>query len=99
MLAVLTGVTGALVFGSADFTEALAVVVLYSFLAIGPMSLLFPLTAVISAYLPLLAGVIRGERLTVLGFGAIGIGALWVRRPGAAPRVIGGWSLEVPSAG
>ncbi|MBC7402556.1 MAG: hypothetical protein H7279_05180 [Microbacteriaceae bacterium] len=103
MLAVLTGVTGALIFGSADFTGALAVVLLYSFLTTGPMSLSFPLTAVPSAEVPLLAGVIRGERLTVLGFGAIGIGigigALWVRRPGAAPRVIGGWSQEVPSAG
>jgi drug/metabolite transporter (DMT)-like permease len=150
LLGSITGVTG-----------ALAVVLLYSSLAIGPMSILSPLTAVISAVVPVLAGVIRGERLTVLGyvaivvalvavvlvgfvpekgavrpslralvmalgsgtligvflilidltpddsglvplvvsrainavvmFGAIGIGALWVRRPGAAPRVIGGW--------
>src|SRR5690606_29316816 len=39
----------------------------------GPMSILSPLTALVSAFVPLMAGVIRGERLPVLGYVAIGI--------------------------
>jgi drug/metabolite transporter (DMT)-like permease len=156
----------AMILGSVTgITGALAVVLLYACLAIGPMSILSPLTAVISAVVPVLAGVVRGERLTALGyvaivvafvavilvgfvpekgalrpalralamavgagtligvflilidltpedsglvplvvsravnavvmFSAIGVGAHGVRRPGAAPRVIGGWKPGV----
>jgi drug/metabolite transporter (DMT)-like permease len=151
--------------GATGITGALAVVLLYACLAIGPMSILSPLTAVMSALVPVLAGVARGERLSALGYGAIvvalvavvlvgfvpergavrpslkaltmavaagvligvflilidltpddsglvplvagravnatvmfsviGIGALWVRRRGAAPRAIGGWKPGV----
>jgi drug/metabolite transporter (DMT)-like permease len=150
-----------LIGGITGITGALAVVLLYACLAIGPMSILSPLTAVISAVVPVLAGVLRGERLNALGniaiavalvavvlvgfvpgkgtvrpspkalamaiaagvligvflilidltphdsglvplvvsravnavvmFGAIAVGALWVRRRGAAPGDTGGW--------
>ena len=73
MLAVFIGVTGALVFGSADFAGGRAAkrtsAVRNS--AIGPMSTLSPLTAEISAVVPVLGGVVRGGRLIVVGYAAI----------------------------
>ena len=73
MLAAFIGVTGALVFGSADFAGGRAAkrtrAVRNS--AIGPMSTLSPLTVEISAVVPVLGGVVRGGRLIVVGFAAI----------------------------
>ena len=73
MLAVFIGVTGALVFGSADFAGGRAAkrtsAVRNS--AIRPMSTLSPLTAEISAVVPVLGGVVRGGRLIVVGYAAI----------------------------
>ena len=136
MFAVLIGVTGALIFGGADFiggiaakrisavrvtalgglagfvvlglalpfvggtwsmqavvlggisgiTGALAVVLLYACLAIGPMSILSPLTAVVSAVVPVLAGVVRGERLNSLGYVAIGLALVAVVLVGFVPE-------------
>lgn len=57
--------------GITGITGAFAVVLLYACLAIGPMSILSPLTAVISAVVPVLSGVARGERLNALGYVAI----------------------------
>lgn len=46
-----------------------AIVLLYACLAIGPMSILSPLTAVVSAIAPMLWGLlIKGEQLSVLGY-------------------------------
>ncbi len=59
--------------GISGVTGAIAITLLYACLAIGPMSILSPLTALVSAFVPLMAGVIRGERLTTLGYVAIGI--------------------------
>ncbi len=50
---------------------ALAIALLYACLAIGPMSILSPLTAVISALVPLTFGLARGEQLG--GFGYLGL--------------------------
>jgi len=61
-LGALSGVTG-----------SLAIVLLYACLAIGPMSILSPLTAVVSAIVPLTAGLVRGESLSTIGYVAIGI--------------------------
>ena len=73
MLAAFIGVTGALVFGSADFAGGRAAkrtsAVCNS--AIGPMSTLSHLTAEISAVVPVFGGVVRGGRLIVVGFAAI----------------------------
>ncbi len=59
--------------GISGITGAVAITLLYACLAIGPMSILSPLTALVSAFVPLMAGVIRGERLPLLGYIAIGI--------------------------
>ncbi|MBB5633267.1 drug/metabolite transporter (DMT)-like permease [Cryobacterium mesophilum] len=59
--------------GISGITGAIAITLLYACLAIGPMSILSPLTALVSAFVPLMAGVIRGERLPVFGYVAIGI--------------------------
>lgn len=59
--------------GISGVTGALAITLLYGCLAIGPMSILSPLTALVAAFVPLSAGVMRGERLPVFGYVAIGI--------------------------
>ena len=72
--------------GITGVTGALAVVLLYACLAIGPMSILSPLTAVISAMVPVLAGVVRGERLNTLGYVAIVIAFVAVVLVGFVPE-------------
>ena len=59
--------------GISGVTGAFAITLLYACLAIGPMSILSPLTALVSAFVPLTAGLIRGERLPAFGYVAIGI--------------------------
>lgn len=61
--------------GVSGITGSLAVLLLYAALAIGPMSILSPLTAVIAAVVPMTWGLAQGERLGVVGSIAIG-GAL-----------------------
>ncbi|MGH7721510.1 MAG: EamA family transporter [Candidatus Dormibacteria bacterium] len=48
--------------GASGAVGLLGVVLLYRGLAIGPMSVVAPLTAVLSALLPVVVGVVRGER-------------------------------------
>ncbi|MBC7725581.1 MAG: EamA family transporter [Burkholderiaceae bacterium] len=73
-LGILSGITG-----------ALAITLLYGCLAIGPMSILSPLTALVSALIPLVAEVTRGERLPPLGYGALGIAIVAVVLVGFVP--------------
>ncbi|MET0805825.1 MAG: DMT family transporter [Lacisediminihabitans sp.] len=75
LLGALSGVSG-----------AIGVALLYGCLAIGPMSILSPLTAVVSAIVPALVGVIRGERLSALGYAAIGIALVAVVLVGFVPE-------------
>lgn len=49
-------------------TGALAIGLLYACLAIGPMSILSPLTAVVSAVVPLVFGLSRGEQFGDFGY-------------------------------
>lgn len=72
--------------GITGITGALAVVLLYACLAIGPMSILSPLTAVVSAVVPVLAGVVRGERLNTLGYLAIVVALVAVVLVGFVPE-------------
>ncbi|PRY67404.1 putative membrane protein [Glaciihabitans tibetensis] len=51
---------------------ALAISLLYACLAVGPMSILSPLTALVSAIVPLTVGLAQGEQLGSLGYVAIG---------------------------
>ena len=136
MLAVVVGLTGALVYGAADFfgglaarrinpmlvtgiaaltglvlllavglpvfggvwspdaillgslsgvAGAVAIALLYASLAIGPMSILSPLTAVVSAIVPLVWGLVGGERLGVLGYVALGLALVAVVLVGFVP--------------
>ncbi len=74
LLGALSGVTG-----------AAAIALLYACLAIGPMSILSPLTAVVSAIVPLTAGLLRGESLSAIGYLAIGIALMAVVLVGFVP--------------
>lgn len=73
-LGILSGVLGALAIG-----------LLYACLAIGPMSILSPLTAVVSAVVPLVAGLVRGEQLGPLGFVALAIALVAIVLVGFTP--------------
>lgn len=58
--------------GLSGITGAAAIFFLYAALAIGPMSILSPLTAVLSAIVPMAWGLIIGERLPWWGYLALG---------------------------
>ncbi|MFB6612155.1 EamA family transporter [Agromyces sp. NPDC056379] len=65
---------------------AIAISLLYACLAIGPMSILSPLTAVVSAVLPMAWGLVTGERFTALGYWALGLALLAVVLVGFVPE-------------
>ncbi|WP_349899826.1 DMT family transporter [Parafrigoribacterium soli] len=75
LLGALSGVTG-----------AIAIVLLYACLAIGPMSILSPTTAVVSALVPMLVGVVRGDRLNTIGYVALGLALVAVILVGFVPE-------------
>jgi len=75
LLGALSGVSG-----------AIAVSLLYACLAIGPMSILSPLTAVVSAIVPLTVGLVQGERLGIIGYIALGIALVAVVLVGFVPE-------------
>lgn len=78
--------TEAMLFGGlSGIAGAGAIVLLYACLAIGPMSILSPLTAVVSAIVPMTAGLIRGERLEPLGYLALGLALVAVVLVGFVP--------------
>jgi Predicted membrane protein len=58
--------------GLSGVTGAAAIFLLYAALAIGPMSILSPLTAVLSALVPMTWGLVGGERLPWWGYVALG---------------------------
>jgi len=57
--------------GLSGVTGAAAIFLLYAALAIGPMSILSPLTAVLSAIVPMTWGLLSGERLPWWGYPAL----------------------------
>jgi drug/metabolite transporter (DMT)-like permease len=65
---------------------SIAILTLYWALAIGPMSILSPLTAVLSAIVPLAWGVVLGERLSLIGYIALGIALVAVVLVGFIPE-------------
>jgi drug/metabolite transporter (DMT)-like permease len=75
LLGALSGVSG-----------SIAIMLLYACLAIGPMSILSPVTAVVSAIVPLIAGTIRGDRLGPLSYIAVGIALVAVVLVGFVPE-------------
>jgi drug/metabolite transporter (DMT)-like permease len=75
LLGALSGVTGAVAIG-----------LLYACLAIGPMSILSPLTAVVSAIVPLTIGLVGGERLGAIGYVALALALVAVVLVGFVPE-------------
>ena len=75
LLGALSGVTGAVAIG-----------LLYACLAIGPMSILSPLTAVVSAIVPLSIGLAGGERLQPIGYAALALALIAVVLVGFVPE-------------
>ena len=64
---------GALFWGTAaGITSAIAMSALYASLAIGPISIVSPLSAVISAIVPSAVGFAQGDRFSALGFAGLG---------------------------
>ena len=74
VLGALSGVAGAVAIG-----------LLYACLAIGPMSILSPLTAVVSAIVPLTVGLVGGERLGPLGYVALALALVAIVLVGFTP--------------
>lgn len=75
LLGALSGVSGAIAIG-----------LLYACLAVGPMSILSPLTAVVSAVVPLAVGLIGGERLGPVGYVALGLAVVAIVLVGFVPE-------------
>lgn len=63
-----------------------AVGLLYACLAIGPMSILSPLTALVSALVPMAWGLLGGDRFGVVGYVAIGLALVAVVLVGFVPE-------------
>lgn len=77
----------AVLFGAlSGVSGVIAIALLYACLAIGPMSILSPLTAVISAIVPLTVGLMQGERLHAIGYLALGIALVAVVLVGFVPE-------------
>jgi drug/metabolite transporter (DMT)-like permease len=72
--------------GLSGIAGSMAILTLYAALAIGPMTILSPLTAVISAIVPLSWGLLQGERLSLLGYIALGIALVAVVLVGFVPE-------------
>jgi len=77
----------AVLFGAlSGVSGAIAIVLLYACLAIGPMSILSPVTAVVSAIVPLTVGLVGGERLGVIGYIALGLAFVAIVLVGFVPE-------------
>jgi drug/metabolite transporter (DMT)-like permease len=72
--------------GLSGVTGAIAISLLYACLAIGPMSILSPLTAVVSAIVPMTAGLIGGDRFAPIGYWALGLALVAVVLVGFVPE-------------
>jgi drug/metabolite transporter (DMT)-like permease len=72
---VLSGITG-----------AAAISLLFASLAIGPMSILSPLTAVVSAVVPMTVGLLSGDRFAPIGYWGLGLALVAVVLVGFVPE-------------
>jgi drug/metabolite transporter (DMT)-like permease len=72
--------------GLSGVTGALAISLLYACLAIGPMSILSPLTAVVSAIVPMTWGLLGGDRFAPIGYLALGLALVAVVLVGFVPE-------------
>ena len=79
--------TEAVLYGAlAGVNSTVAIGLLYACLAIGPMSILSPVTAVMSALVPVTVGVLRGESFGPFGVVAIGMALVAVVLVGFVPE-------------
>ena len=70
---------GAVLWGTiAGVIGTIAIVLLYASLAIGPMSILAPIMALVSAVVPISIAFVRGERLSVTGYLGLALGLVAV---------------------
>ena len=77
----------AVLLGAASgISGSIAIALLYACLAVGPMSILSPLTAVVSAVVPLTVSLIGGERLGGIGYVALGIALVAIVMVGFVPE-------------
>jgi drug/metabolite transporter (DMT)-like permease len=89
--------------GLSGVAGCLAIGLLYACLAIGPMSILSPLTAVVSALVPLGFGFARGEQLGSLGLVGLGLALVavvlvgFVREVGAVRPTLPGVLMAIGS--
>jgi drug/metabolite transporter (DMT)-like permease len=72
--------------GISGISGALAISLLYACLAIGPMSILSPLTAVVSAIVPMTWGLVGGDRFAPIGYLALGLALIAVVLVGFVPE-------------
>lgn len=72
--------------GISGVSGAIGISLLYACLAIGPMSILSPLTAVVSAVVPLSVGLARGDALGPIGYMAIALALVAVVLVGFVPE-------------
>lgn len=72
--------------GLSGVSGALAISLLYACLAIGPMSILSPLTAVVSAIVPMTWGLVAGDRFAPIGYLALGLALVAVVLVGFVPE-------------
>ncbi|TFC62435.1 EamA/RhaT family transporter [Cryobacterium sp. TMT2-15-1] len=72
--------------GLSGVSGAIAISLLYACLAIGPMSILSPLTAVVSAVVPMTVGLAGGDRLAPIGYWALGLALVAVLLVGFVPE-------------
>lgn len=78
---------GAVIWGGlSGIAGALAISLLYACLAIGPMSILSPLTAVVSAIVPMTVGLMGGDRFAPIGYAALGLALVAVVLVGFVPE-------------
>ena len=72
--------------GLSGVSGALAISLLYACLAVGPMSILSPLTAVVSAIVPMTWGIVAGDRFAPIGYLALGLALVAVVLVGFVPE-------------
>ncbi len=71
---------------ASGFASAVSFALLYATLALGPMSVLSPITALVSAVLPVAVGLGQGERLSAGAVTGIGLALVAVVLVSTAPR-------------
>jgi drug/metabolite transporter (DMT)-like permease len=78
---------GAMLWGAlSGVSGSLAIALLYASLAIGPMSILSPMTAIIGAVVPMAWGLLTGDRFAPIGYAALALALVAVVLVGFVPE-------------